>query len=96
MKNYQRLAGLPGLLICGVYRLGAFRSDAERYPLAPIPMTSTLAILLAALLLPIVVLLWLTESQPQRIARLHGYGWSQRRIAAHLGTTRYQVRLALA
>jgi transcriptional regulator len=59
-------------------------------------MTSTLAILLAALLLPVVVLLWLTESQPQRIVRLHSYGWSQRRIASHLGVSRYQVRLALA
>jgi hypothetical protein len=96
VKNCDNEAGWPGLLICDAYCLGAFRSDAGRCSLAPIPMTSTLAILLAALLLPIVVLLWLTESQPQRIARLHSYGWSQRRIASHMGVSRYQVRLALA
>jgi hypothetical protein len=59
-------------------------------------MTTTLSILFALLLLPIVVLLWLTESPERRIVRLRGYGWSQRRIAAHMGTTRYRVRLALA
>jgi DNA-directed RNA polymerase specialized sigma24 family protein len=58
-------------------------------------MTTTLSILFALLLLPIVVLLWLTESPERRIVRLHSYGWSQRRIAAHMGISRYRVRLAL-
>ena len=58
--------------------------------------TSTLALLLALLLLPLLVLLWATESQPQRVKRLRSYGWSQQRIADHLGVTRYRVRVALA
>jgi hypothetical protein len=58
--------------------------------------TTTLALLLALLLLPLLVLLWATESQPQRVKRLRSYGWSQQRIADHLGVSRYRVRLALA
>ena len=58
--------------------------------------TTTFALLLALLLLPFLVLLWATESQPQRVKRLRSYGWSQQRIADHLGVTRYRVRLALA
>ena len=51
----------------------------------------------ALLLLPVLFLLWATESQPQRIRRFkRQYGWSQQRIADRLGTTRYQVRLALS
>ena len=51
----------------------------------------------ALVLLPLIVLLWITESKPQRIRRYQRqYGWSQRRIADHLGITRYQVRTALA
>jgi DNA-binding transcriptional regulator LsrR (DeoR family) len=60
-------------------------------------MTTTLALLLALLLLPVLILLWATESTPQRARRLHrSYGWSQRRIADHLHITRYRVRVALA
>jgi hypothetical protein len=59
-------------------------------------MTTTLAIILALLLLPLLVLLWATESTEQRAKRLRSYGWSQRRIASHLGVTRYRVRMALA
>ena len=55
--------------------------------------------LLWVLLVPAVILigvvLWLTESQHQRIHRLRSYGWSQQRIANHLNTTRYQVRRTL-
>jgi DNA-binding transcriptional regulator LsrR (DeoR family) len=51
---------------------------------------------LAALLLPLLVILWATESTEQRARRLSHSGWSQRRIAEHLGVTRYRVRLALA
>ena len=59
-------------------------------------MTTTLAFILVLLLLPLLVLLWATESTEQRAKRLHGYGWSQRRIAEHMCITRYRVRLALA
>jgi hypothetical protein len=58
--------------------------------------TSILALCLAALLLPLLVLLWATESTEARTRRLSRSGWSQRRIAEHLGVTRYRVRLALA
>jgi len=57
--------------------------------------TSFLALCLATLLLPVLVLLWVTESTEQRARRLSRSGWSQRRIAEHLGVTRYRVRLAL-
>lgn len=59
-------------------------------------MTTTLAIILVLLLLPLLVLLWATESTEQRAKRLRSYGWTQRRIADHLGVTRYRVRVALA
>ena len=60
-------------------------------------MTTTLALLLALLLLPVLILLWATESTEQRARRLRrSYGWSQRRIADHLHITRYRVRVALA
>lgn len=59
-------------------------------------MTTTLAILLTLLLLPLVILLWATESTEQRAKRLRSYGWSQRRIADHMRISRYRVRLALA
>ena len=49
------------------------------------------------IVLPVLILLWVTESKPQRIRRFHRqYGWSQRRIADHVGTSRWQVRIALA
>ena len=51
----------------------------------------------ALVLLPLIVLLWITESKPQRIRRFQRqYGWSQRKIADRLNVTRYQVRTALA
>ena len=58
--------------------------------------TSVLALVLAALLLPLLVLWWAAESTEGRARRLSRAGWSQRRIAEHLGVTRYRVRLALA
>ena len=49
------------------------------------------------IVLPVLILLWVTESKPQRIRRYQRqYGLSQRRIADRLGITRYQVRTALA
>lgn len=59
-------------------------------------MTTTFAIVLALLLLPVLILLWATESTEQRARRLHRNGWSQRRIAEHMHITRYRVRVALA
>ena len=59
-------------------------------------MTTTFAIVLALLLLPVLILLWASESTEQRARRLHCNGWSQRRIADHMNCTRYRVRVALA
>lgn len=61
-------------------------------------MTTTclLAWAAALLALPIILLLWATESREQRIRRWHRRGQSQRTIAQRLGVTRYQVRKALA
>ena len=58
--------------------------------------TTTIALVLALLLLPLLVLLWVTESKSQRIKRLRSNGWSQQRIANHMGITRYAVRTVLA
>jgi ABC-type spermidine/putrescine transport system permease subunit II len=49
---------------------------------------TTIALLLALLLLPLLVLVWASESTEQRTRRLASYGWSQRRIADHLHITR--------
>jgi hypothetical protein len=57
--------------------------------------TTTFALLLALLLLPLLVLLWATESRPQRAERLRSYGWSQQRIADHLGVSRTTARRLL-
>ncbi|MGA1562879.1 MAG: HTH domain-containing protein [Gammaproteobacteria bacterium] len=42
------------------------------------------------------VLLWATESKPQRARRMRGYGLTQQRIADHLGVSRTTVRRYLA
>ena len=57
---------------------------------------TTLAILIAVLLLPLLIILWLSETTPQRVSRLRSNGWSQRRIADHMGISRYRVRMVLA
>jgi len=57
--------------------------------------TTTLAALAALLLLPVLILLWATESRPQRARRLRSYGWSQQRIADQLGCSRTTVRRLL-
>ena len=59
-------------------------------------MTTTLAFIAAILLLPLIILLWATESTNQRARRLRSKGWSQQRIADHMHITRYRVRMALA
>jgi DNA invertase Pin-like site-specific DNA recombinase len=60
-------------------------------------MTTTLAALvLALLLLPLLVLLWATESRQQRARRMRGYGMTQQAIATRLGCSRTTVRRLLA
>ena len=55
--------------------------------------------LLFKLLLPLLVVValvdLLTRTTPQRVQLLHCQGYSERRIAARLGITRYAVRCAL-
>lgn len=46
-------------------------------------------------LLPVLILAWLTETQDQKIRRWKGYGMTQQAIADRLGITRYRVRQAL-
>lgn len=58
-------------------------------------ITCLLAWAAALLLLPALVLLWATESRPHRAQRLRAYGWSQQRIADHLGCSRSTVRRLL-
>jgi IS30 family transposase len=48
------------------------------------------------ILLPLVILFWLTESRQQRCRRLRRAGWTQQRIADHLGCSRTTVRRELA
>jgi hypothetical protein len=57
---------------------------------------TTLAVLIAVLLLPLLVILWFTESVPERANRLRSNGWSQQRIADHMQISRYRVRMVLA
>ena len=50
--------------------------------------TTALALLIAALLLPLLILLWLTESRGQRIRRWRAAGQPWRVIAHRLGCSR--------
>jgi AraC-like DNA-binding protein len=54
------------------------------------------ASVLVLILLPIVVLLWATESRQQRARRWRSYGWTQQAIADRLGCSRTTVRRMLA
>jgi hypothetical protein len=54
------------------------------------------ALMLALLLLPVFVLLWVTESRQQRARRWRRDGWTQQRIADRLGCSRTTVRRLLA
>jgi HAMP domain-containing protein len=58
-------------------------------------MTTTLAWVAVILLFPLILLLWATESQQQRIRRLHTAGLSQTKIASRLNVSRYAVRKAI-
>lgn len=57
---------------------------------------SCLAWTLALLLLPALLADRLTLSEGEHIRRLHGNGWSQRRIADRLGISRHRIKKALA
>jgi hypothetical protein len=57
---------------------------------------TTLALLIATLLLPLIVILWFLETIPERANRLRSNGWSQQRIADHMQISRYKVRMVLA
>ena len=59
-------------------------------------MTTTIALILALLLLPVLALLWATESKPQRARRMRGYGLTQQAIATRLGCSRTTIRRYLA
>ena len=62
-------------------------------------MTTTLCILatvLAILTIPVLVLLWATETRQQRARRWRAAGWTQQRIADRLGCSRTTVRRMLA
>jgi hypothetical protein len=48
-------------------------------------ITCLLATVLAVLSIPFVLLLWASESRPQRIRRLRSYGWTWQRIATRYG-----------
>ena len=61
---------------------------------------NTIACALLWVLLPLLVIgtviAWLNETPTQRIHRLRRSGWSQQRIADHLGLSRTTVRRRLA
>ncbi len=59
-------------------------------------MSTTLAILLALLLLPVLIILWATESREQRARRWRRDGMTQQAIAERLGCSRSTVRRMLA
>ena len=54
--------------------------------------TCTMAWIAVLLILPIIVLLWATETRNQRALRLRRRGWTQRQIAAHMGISRSTVQ----
>ena len=58
-------------------------------------ITSLLALLLAVLLLPALILLWATESREQRARRWRRQGMTQQAIADRLGCSRSTVRRLL-
>lgn len=73
------------------------RKPDNRHPKPRTMITCTMAWVAALLLLPVLILLWATESTEQRARRLRrSYGWSQQRIADHMNISRYAVRRALA
>ena len=59
-------------------------------------ITCLAATALALMLIPFLVILWLTETRRQRVKRWRSYGWSQQRIAERLSCSRSTVRRLLA
>jgi DNA-binding CsgD family transcriptional regulator len=59
-------------------------------------MTSTAAFLLVLILLPVLILLWASESRQQRARRWRKAGMTQQAIADRLGCSRSTVRRLLA
>lgn len=59
-------------------------------------ITCLAAWIAALILLPVLVLLWATESRQQRARRWRRDGWTQQRIADRLGCSRSTVRRMLA
>jgi hypothetical protein len=57
--------------------------------------TTTFAAIVALILLPLILLLWVTESKQQRARRLRSRGWTQQRIADRLGVSRTTARRLL-
>jgi uncharacterized protein YerC len=55
-------------------------------------MTTTFAFLLALLLLPLIILLWATESRHTRIQRLRKNGRTWKQISARYGVSQSTVR----
>jgi len=55
-------------------------------------MTTTIALILALLLLPVLVLLWATESRQQRARRWRRDGLTYRAIAERLGCSQTTAR----
>jgi AraC-like DNA-binding protein len=69
---------------------------ARHWPVSEMSITCLAATLLAILLLPLLILLWATESREQRARRWRRDGWTQQRIADRLGCSRTTVRRLLA
>jgi ABC-type spermidine/putrescine transport system permease subunit II len=59
-------------------------------------ITTAAAILLALILLPLLVLVWASESRQQRARRWRRAGMTQQAIADRLGCSRSTVRRLLA
>jgi ABC-type spermidine/putrescine transport system permease subunit II len=55
-------------------------------------ITCLLATVLAVLSIPFVLLLWASESRPQRIRRWRAAGWTWQRIATHYGCSQSTAR----
>ena len=55
-------------------------------------MTTTIALLVALVLLPILILCWATESRSTRINRMRANGWTVTAIAKRYGCSRSSVR----
>ena len=83
----------------GTYAVGYGGQQPEcgaGYPLAIPAMTTITCTILVLLLLPVLFLLWATESRQQRAQRWRRGGWTQQRIADRLGCSRSTVRRMLA